>query len=576
MRLDPTLLKRFSRQVRLVRAWQSGFRGLLIGGLFAAVFATFDTFHIWNFEPVFLAMLVVGGVAVGILIGALWPLQQADLIDSIDRRAALANRLATAHEVRADDGLARAIQADARASLDKVKPSKIFALRWGRVQNGAIAALVTAGSIFLLGNSPIMLSPSERANRAELKVRAETVKRIRKEAFETPEAKKSLTEEEKRLADELRRLQREMEMAKKSPEELLRKQNELSDKAQNLKDKRTEAAREKTETAKTALEKWEKNELDKKGLADVDPKAAQMTTEQREQRRKELEQLRRQNESKSRELEKRINELQKRLDALNKRLEGKNLSKQDRAKLEAEKKALEQQINDLKQQQAASKNELQELQKQMEGLNLSKEAQDSFRQMMNDPTYKKLQEMANKLAKESDRQAQDSQSPPQLSNEELAEMKRQLEELAKQLKDPAAMKEFLEAMRQAIENAQIGQGLGLVPGMRGPGLLPSGPMPGVPSQDFFMGDTGKVNHTEKAEPGQGKTSLTSVSGKRRNTGADSYIEIKAPTTVGNRSSVPYRQVLPSYQKKAEAALNRQEIPKEHQRRVREYFESLGK
>ena len=54
------------------------------------------------------------------------------------------------------------------------------------------------------------------------------------------------------------------------------------------------------------------------------------------------------------------------------------------------------------------------------------------------------------------------------------------------------------------------------------------------------------------------------------------IEIKAPTTVGNRSSVPYTQVLPSYKKKAESAMNRQEIPKEHQKRVKAYFESLNK
>jgi hypothetical protein len=44
--------------------------------------------------------------------------------------------------------------------------------------------------------------------------------------------------------------------------------------------------------------------------------------------------------------------------------------------------------------------------------------------------------------------------------------------------------------------------------------------------------------------------------------------------VGNRSSVPFRNVLPSYEKKAESALNRQQIPKQHQRRVKEYFDSL--
>ena len=141
------------------------------------------------------------------------------------------------------------------------------------------------------------------------------------------------------------------------------------------------------------------------------------------------------------------------------------------------------------------------------------------------------------------------------------------------------MRQFLEAMREALENGQMGEGLGLIPsglGMGGVGLGPSVPGAGAPSQDIWRGDTKKVNHTDKPEAGQGKTNLTTIRGKRRDEGADSYIEIKAPTTLGNRSSVPYRQVLPSYKKKAEAALNRQEIPREHQKRVREYFESLGK
>jgi hypothetical protein len=86
-----------------------------------------------------------------------------------------------------------------------------------------------------------------------------------------------------------------------------------------------------------------------------------------------------------------------------------------------------------------------------------------------------------------------------------------------------------------------------------------------------------INKLDKEEEGKGKTQATMIQGqKREGAGEETYIEIKAPTNVGTRSSVPYVKVLPSYKKKAESALNRKEIPKEHEKRVKEYFESLNK
>ena len=98
---------------------------------------------------------------------------------------------------------------------------------------------------------------------------------------------------------------------------------------------------------------------------------------------------------------------------------------------------------------------------------------------------------------------------------------------------------------------------------------------GVSKDDFFA-DTGVINKLDEGVEGQGKTNATMVTGQRREgMGEDAYVEIKAPTNVGTRSSIPYTKVLPSYKRKAESALNRQEIPKEHQKRVKEYFESLS-
>jgi hypothetical protein len=104
--------------------------------------------------------------------------------------------------------------------------------------------------------------------------------------------------------------------------------------------------------------------------------------------------------------------------------------------------------------------------------------------------------------------------------------------------------------------------------------LVGGSGPG-PDDDRMLVDTGIINKNEKGNPGQGKTNATMIKGQSQELGEESYIEIKAPTTVGTRSSVPYSKVLPSYRKKAQSAIDKQQIPKEHQKRVKEYFESLG-
>jgi len=46
--------------------------------------------------------------------------------------------------------------------------------------------------------------------------------------------------------------------------------------------------------------------------------------------------------------------------------------------------------------------------------------------------------------------------------------------------------------------------------------------------------------------------------------------------VGARSSVAYTRDILSYKKKAEQAIDRQKIPKEHEKRVEDYFNSLTK
>jgi hypothetical protein len=100
---------------------------------------------------------------------------------------------------------------------------------------------------------------------------------------------------------------------------------------------------------------------------------------------------------------------------------------------------------------------------------------------------------------------------------------------------------------------------------------------GGPSKDMFFSNTDQVHKFDKPQESKGKTSLTSVTGQRDDTKpGETYIDFKAPTMVGTRSSIAYTKDMLSYKKKAEQAIDRRKIPKEHEKRVKQYFDSLTK
>lgn len=97
------------------------------------------------------------------------------------------------------------------------------------------------------------------------------------------------------------------------------------------------------------------------------------------------------------------------------------------------------------------------------------------------------------------------------------------------------------------------------------------------SKDNFFANTGQVHKFEDRQESKGSTSITQIKGDRDAAKpGETYIEIKGPTSVGNRSSVAYTKDVLSAKKKAEQAIDRQKIPKEHEKRVKEYFDSLAK
>lgn len=556
-------LKRFARRVRVVRTWRGLAIGACVGAAASVTWAALDWANIAYTDWTSMGLVVGGGAILGAVINALRPIPAHALTVSIDRRAGLEDRLSTADErASGNDAFDDALRQDAETRLAAVQPKTVYPIRVDRWHGGTIALTAAAAAIFLLGNTPLLMSDATKAGREEVKKEGQKIERIRKEILETPEAKQEMDEAQRRLMEEMRKLEKEMEKARMTPEEARQKSNELAKKAEELARQDAKKTQQSLSEAKTALDQMLKQELEKAGMPNADPQMAQMCEAERENAMKEAQRQKDQ-------AQKDIDSIQKQLSAIQQKLADPKLSEEERKALEEQKKAAE---DALKKAQDAKKS----AEAKQKALELSKEAQEVFKKMASHKLMDEIRELAKKLA-EAAKQGQQNPGKPPLTDAERKEIQKKLEELAKQLKDDKAMEEYLKKMLEAMKNAkgmcQNGQcagGLGLGLGLP----IPGGP---GPDNDQMLFDTGQVNKLAKEEKGAGKTTPTQVTGERREgTGEEAYIEIKAPTTVGNRSSVPYVKVLPSYKKKAESALDRQQIPKEHEKRVREYFNSLGK
>ena len=551
-------LGRFARRVRFVRAWRGAAMGACLGALGAAGWSALDWMGHADATPLKMAVLVGGSTLVGTVAGAALRLPAKALRASVDRRGKLENRL-TASAV--DVPFADEIRADAEAHLGAIRPAEIYPLRVGRWHAGALASMALAASIFLLGSTPLLLSADAKETREELMKKGATVERVLKENFETPEAEKEMSEAERRLVEEARRLQRDLEKGRMNKEEALQKANELQDKAMELAKQMAEQSTKSLDQAETAMEQMERAALEKANMGQVDPSLLNMPQGQREE-------LKKQNAAKQADLKQRMEAIDKRLAEIAKKLAGKGLSEAERKALEEERKSLEAQKKELEAQ-------MKEAQKQGEALKLSDEGKAVLDKMRNHELMQEIRKLAEQM-KRSNQQTKSGQ--PKLTPEQLKEMKEKLEALLAKLKDDKAMQEYLQQMLEAMRRGMKEGGQCLKPGALGmclSGLLGVKGGPGAGGDGAFL-DTGHVNKLDKPAAGQGKTFETQISGARRETGEETFVEIKAPTTVGNRTSVPYTTVLPSYKKKAEEALGRQEIPKEHEKRVRAYFESLTK
>jgi hypothetical protein len=513
-------LKKYALRLRVARGLRGSAFGALVGAAIASILALLDRTGTFYTTWEVLGICFAASAVLGTLAGFVVPVDKLVLADSVDRRLGLRNRLRTALECDRGSDFDRAVVTDAEAALEKERKNA-FPLRLSRLHASAVIVMLLASGIFLLGNSPIFLSDAEKNEREELKAAAAQVRRVAKPLLERPQ--QELSTEERDLAERLQELAKDLEKGRVPKKDALADANELAEEAERLAKVRAEEAKRTLSAADALRKDSEKRRLEEAGFRDVDMDRVEQSDEQLE--------------NDAQDLSKAIREMEDKL------------SKEGLS--EAERQQLEQQLAEAK--------------KDLKQIELSKKAKDFLKRLQSHPAYKELLEMAKKL------QSSGSGEAKALTEEQIKEMIKRLEELADQLKTDEDLRKFIEELMKALKECDSaglcsGAALGLL------GMLPG---KGV-SQDNFFANTGAVNKNESEQDIEAKSREHAVSGARdEKRGKETHIEIMGPTKAGDRTRTPYTALLPKYKKSAESAINRQQIPKSEQKRVREYFESLA-
>lgn len=569
-------LKPFVRRVRLARSWKSAAIGLTAGGIAALAWAVLDYTVRWYAEwPQLLTLAGVGAI-VGAVMGWFWPLSSEQVAASVDRRANLKDRLATALETKLQtSSFADLQEQDARHSLADVRPREVYPLKVGRWHWSGIGFTAASVGLFALLSSNILLNPEQKKAKEEAERVAAAIERIAKPLEEKKPADGAAARAQEKLAKDMQKLAKDIKKTRLSKEEALQKANELAKEAKKLGQEQVAKAQQDMMTARDQLTKME---LQKQG---IDPDMLEKLSLNPEEK-KLLSEMMQKSSQAGKDSGEKAKFDQKTLDQLGLNelsAEMMNMSEQDMKSME---KSLSDEISKLESKASsgklskAEKERLEQMKKLMESLKLSEEAKKGLDELMKSDVVKDLQKLLSKMQAAQ----QKSEAGEPLTDQELEDMKKAMEEMAKNLEDPAfreQIKKQLEEMLQALKDGKLtlaqcekcmgllGLGLGMpnMPGAGGPG-----------SQEYFP-DTGKINESDGLET-KGDGLPMAVRGERDDKrGSESYIEIKSPTAPGARSSVPYNKVLPKYTDRAEKDLGKQKVPKKHEERVKNYFDSLN-
>lgn len=458
-------LKPFRRRVRALMAWHGAAIGACFGGAIAIVLAALDFTKVRYSSWQELAVSICGGLLVGALIGAFRSVRDESLADSIDRRAKLANRVGTAANAK-HDGFADLQAADAMETIGSLVPRKVFPVKASKWHGALPIAAIVASGLFILGNTPLLLSAESKRDREELQRIGETVEKAPKPILERDSAE--VGKEERELAKQIERFAQELQKARMEKPEALKKADELMKKAENMAKQRFEDSDRQRLSAMQILEQMAREQarkelgLSEEELKDLDRRAKANRTKEENSKQGEdkglsqsemdelsrLDQMFGDESSSSQQEENKAEQqrLQSQIDQIKKMLQ-KGVNAQGKQLTEAERKALEKQMK-----------ELQELLKEFK---LSERVQEFFKKLSSMKEFKELMEMAAKLQKANQQgretgQTEIKEMDLQAMRERLEQIRQELEEMAAKYGSEEAMKELIEQMKEALKNGCYG------------------------------------------------------------------------------------------------------------------------
>ena len=528
-------IRRLRKRVRLLFVERYTLFGAAGGAVVAVILAALS----YRYEDLAEYRLWVGAVGLGALAGCVFALvkklDDLAVARAADRRTNMQERLSSAISVTGEDtpdGMQAALVSDASSHISALPANEVFRHRFGAPHLAFGIALVALLAVSLIPQLPTFQSKTRRQEVEAMKLQGKKMVAIAKDLKKFDGRKR---EELRRLAVALDKLGKKMQKGRMSRKQAMLRTNRLTKEIEKEQDKlarensrtksmdqaKSEMHKAGEELAKSIAEKLAKQQSIRpedamkkvpsdKRLAELAKKAGKLTPAERRELEKSLAKYADPNNSAAIPAEL--------AEALAKLAQNKDYQKA----MEIMQK-LAQKLNSGK----MSKMDKEALRKQMEALAKALKGTDL------DQLAKMMRENAEKLAK--------------MSPEELQKLLDQMKQM--------------QMMAQSLKNAKLSLGLGMGMGQSMP--APGG---GLGADNTNLGPRGKlkpVKDVAKTSAMVGSSGMVFSTGET--TGAPDQ---KAP------ASVPYTDVLPSYNKAAEKALTREKAPPAYRARVKDYFKSL--
>jgi len=558
----PRLLRRglrgLRRRVRLLLALRFAAVGVaIVAGAAALVVLFFRLNGTWY--PPLLPEAALGIVLLAaFLTGLVWPLPDAALAVSADRRLGLRDRIGSAvHFARAGlpSAMHRAEVADALRHLDRARSADGFPLRAGRAAKVAGLCLAVLFAVQLLPIPPLFLSPRVRQERSLLRKEAALIQPLAEKLEQA--ARESEDEEAEQVAQRLQKLAQQLDRGQLDKKQALLKLDQLD------KDLERVEQRVSAMPPKTAADAAE--ELQSAARETTSAKAMELAQQAEKAGNQKL-----------------AEEL--------KRLAEEAVHAQDAAELQD----LAERLGDYAAQLDTP-------------LRLPTDLLASLAQAFSGAEFELSEEALKELAEMA------AEWPKELTQEELDALANELEALAKMLED-TEMADVAELLKEAAECLRAGdiegaakalakcEGkladckfaltagacrgglLGILGGLRGSNLASplrspgaragSGMGRGGPAPQAFIPPNAPATSLYAPRTTETSGTMERVRAQVRPGGPMVVTTEKGAPTRVDPSRVPYYEVITDYSKAAEEALSREEVPPTYRTTVRDYFDAL--